>query len=474
MPHLPIRKALNKAFLKVKPNRSQIEIFKTNLTHLLDQANDKESEEFHKNLVSTFLKDTYYGTDYAINTKERTDLVIHTGKTAKSGVGVLIEAKSPTNKAQFIYILPNKWMRAGYGDKLRNYLQSQNIESIVDFGDLPVFEEATTYPCIMRIEKAPNNHRFESAVVETLTYDRDLTAYVAEKAFEVDSQLLQPSGWTLRDVKVQRLLEKLRNTGVPLGEYVEGKIYYGIKTGLNEAFEIDAQTREKLIEKDPNSAEIIKPFLAGRDIKRYKQPESDKYLILFKSGDTRKLFGEKVSESDGFILMSARYPAIMKYLKQFEAKAKKRYDKGQFWWELRACDYYDKFEKAKIMYPDISKEMNFLIDNNGHFCANTAYNIETNSNGLLGILNSKLLNFYYLHLSNSIRGGYMRFFTDYVESLPIPENLASLEQLVGELMKQVGKSEFEKLEVEIDKLVYELYGLSEEEIKIIASSKIES
>ena len=96
------RKAINKAFLKIKPNRTEIESFKTNLIELLDRTNDTESEEFHKNLVSDFLKDTYYKNNHFINTKGRNDLVIHNGNKAKSTVGVIIEAKKPTNKAEML------------------------------------------------------------------------------------------------------------------------------------------------------------------------------------------------------------------------------------------------------------------------------------------------------------------------------------------------------------------------------------
>ncbi|PTX43590.1 hypothetical protein C8P64_2119 [Christiangramia gaetbulicola] len=96
------RKALNKAFLKVKPNRSRIESFKENLKQLLDRTNDSESEEFHKNLVTDFLKKTYYDPDHFINTKGRNDLVIHNGRKAKSSVGVIIEAKKPTNRSKMI------------------------------------------------------------------------------------------------------------------------------------------------------------------------------------------------------------------------------------------------------------------------------------------------------------------------------------------------------------------------------------
>ena len=98
------RQALNKAFLKVKPDRESIEKFRANLLMLLDRINEAESEEFHKNLVSDFLKHTYYSPSYFINTKERNDLVIHNGKDAKSTVGVILEAKKPRNKSEMLKV----------------------------------------------------------------------------------------------------------------------------------------------------------------------------------------------------------------------------------------------------------------------------------------------------------------------------------------------------------------------------------
>jgi hypothetical protein len=96
------KQSLNKAFLKVKPNRSAIEDFKINLIDLIDRINEGESEEFHKNLIIDFLKKTYYDPSHFINTKGRNDLVIHTGDKAKSSVGVIIETKKPKNKAEML------------------------------------------------------------------------------------------------------------------------------------------------------------------------------------------------------------------------------------------------------------------------------------------------------------------------------------------------------------------------------------
>ena len=160
----------------------------------------------------------------------------------------------------FSYILPNKWMRAGYGDKLRQYIKRHRIEGISDFGDLPVFEEATTYPCILELRRTDAQASFPAVAIDTLSYDISLSDYIRSHSFSVGLSGLSDSGWTLSNQSVQQLLDKLCAAGTPLGEYVQGKIYYGIKTGLNEAFVIDAITRDRLIAEDARSAEVIKPF----------------------------------------------------------------------------------------------------------------------------------------------------------------------------------------------------------------------
>jgi hypothetical protein len=311
---------------------------------------------------------------------------------------------------QFSYILPNKWMRAGYGDKVRQFVKRYNMVSIADFGDLPVFEEATTYPCILEIQNAPASGSFHATNIQTLSFENGLFDFIRQHEFNVNLSGLQDTGWTLTNEAMQQLLEKIRAKGKPLGEFVNGKIYYGIKTGLNEAFVIDAATRERLIAEDQNSAEVIKPFLAGRDIKRYQTPVSDKYLILFEKGVTNQSRGTLSPEN----WLESMYPAIYKWLKSFEEKAIKRGDKGDYWWELRACDYYQDFENVKIIFPDIALKMEAAWDEKGSFCANTGYFIPTESKYLIGLLNSALYHFIYASLVNSVRGGYLRFFTQYI------------------------------------------------------------
>ena len=170
-------------------------------------------------------------------------------------------------------------MRANYGEPLRRWLKMKCIEEITDFGDLPVFENATTYPCIIRISNQKPHLQPQVTIVKTLSFP-SLSEYVAFNSSFLDQSKFLDEGWSLANSEVQSLLEKLNKKSVSLGQYVNGKIFYGIKTGLNAAFVIDSATRDKLIAEDPKSAELIKPFLVGRDIKRYQSPETIRYLIL--------------------------------------------------------------------------------------------------------------------------------------------------------------------------------------------------
>jgi len=354
-------------------------------------------------------------------------------------------------------------------------MQQFQFEEIIDFGDLPVFEEATTYPCILSLHKAKPENNFTAATVENLDFD-SLLEYLKSISFSSDQEKLSNEGWTLTDERVQNLLEKLRKKGKPLGEYVDGKIYRGVLTGLNEAFVIDEATKNKLIAEDPKSEEVIKPFLAGRNIKRYRKPQSDKHLILFKNGDTSRWFGY-TTEEEAWQKLKSKYPAIVQHLTNYEQKARLRYDKGKYWWELRACDYYEEFEKGKLLLPDIAIKAECMFDNDGFYLVNTAYIIPVNDMYLLGIINSHLTHFFYSNLTSSIRGGYLRFIRQYLEQIPIIqiENEAKdcVTKLVGKIMdtkSQNPTADTSAQEAEIDQLVYQLYGLSEEEINIIEDS----
>ncbi len=388
----------------------------------------------------------------------------------------------------FGYIVANKWMRANYGRALRAWLKQQCIAELTDFGDLPVFKGVTTYPCILRIRKSSPGESFQAAVADTLEFD-SLEGYVSGRSFLIRRDSLQDSGWTLTDERTQKLLAKLKAAGVQLGEYIGGKIYRGILTGLNEAFVIDAETRARLIAEDPRSEELIKPFLAGRDIKRYAPLKSDKWLILIPNGWTsRNAKGPK------WKWFESAYPAIAGHLLPFKEKAEKRYDQGEYWWELRACDYYEVFEKPKILFPDISQRGNFTLDYKGVFYSvNTTYFICSNEKYLLALLNSSLMDFINKRMFATYQGGYLRFFYQYLVQLPIlridrtDKEQTTIHQMVEnyvddmiEAQRQLANSRTDKdltfyrnkcvsLDRQIDELVHRLYDLTEEEISLIGA-----
>jgi len=302
----------------------------------------------------------------------------------------------------------------------------------------------------------------------------------------VNQLTLDDSGWSLADEATQALLDKLNGKGVPLGEYVEGKIYYGIKTGLNEAFVIDAQTRERLIAEDPKSAELIKPFLAGRDIHRYETPMSNKFLIFTRRG---------IDIQD--------YPAIMQHLIQFKERLmpkpkdwkgdgwKGRKPGTYKWYEVQdAVDYYSEFEKPKLMYLVFQVKPAFTFDEAGTYANNAVWITPKPDKTLLGILNSKIG---WLMISNyctQIQNGYQLIF-NYLGKIPIctidfsdPADVARHDSMVSlvdrmlALHKQLQEArtphdeialqrQIEATDRQIDALVYELYGLTEEEIGIV-------
>ena len=230
--------------------------------------------------------------------------------------------------------------------------------------------------------------------------------------FPMPVPALKEEGWNLESQEVQALMEKLRAVGTPLGEYVKGRFYYGIKTGLNEAFVIDAATRKKLISEDPKSAELIKPWLRGRDIRKWKTEWAGLYVIFTRRG-----------------INIEKYPAIKKHLLQFkkdlEPKKSDNQKRGRKpgsykWFEIQDnIAYYEEFEGSKIIYPDIAQAPEFAWDESKSFIGNTAYIIPTKEKWLLGLLNSLLIWWFYVNISSIIRGGFVRFIAQYMETLPI-------------------------------------------------------
>lgn len=387
------------------------------------------------------------------------------------------------NNGYLGFVVSNRWLRANYGKPLRKWLKEFEICEIIDFGSLRVFQDAKTYPCIMILRKAPAKTAFEACQVTTLNF-QSLERYVDENKFLVNQSHLQDSGWSLMDKSADGVLAKIKNKGSALGK--QFSIHYGIKTGLNAAFVIDEVTKERLISENPRCSELIKPLATGRDVKRYGNVDPDKFIIVIPHRWTRAASRDA---KDTWKWLEETYSPIARHLKPFEKDAMRRYDKGEFWWELRPCDYYDKFSQPKIIYPRINNKPSFTLDERGCFLPDTAFFIASSSEYLLGILNSKLMRFYSMHSCSMLIGGYYEYRYQYVEQFPIApakdEVRTKIESLVRkrldleEKVDAIGEKatderkrfeeEIQKIETSLDELIYGVYGITNEDKRVIES-----
>ncbi len=394
----------------------------------------------------------------------------------------------------FSIIVSSSFLRASYGESLRRTLKKHAaVLRIVDFGGLAIFVNAKdTYVCIPLLQKGGKQARIEVAKVNNLDFT-NLADHVRQHHFSIPSERLSAEAWALKSDEEAAVLAKITRAGKPLSEYVGRRIYYGIKTGLNDAFIIDNETRKQLINQDKKSAELIKPLLGGEDIRRNIFHETGLWLIFTRRG-----------------VDINRYPAIHKHLAQWKEDLTPKRDKGVLkgrkpgryaWYEIQDdVAYYEVFDGPKLIYPDIAKGPRFCLDVGGHYLANTAYCLGTDDLYLLGILNSRL--FWYaisnISIPFGVRAGEYRYrlIYQYMEKVPIRvidlskpadkiahDRMVPLVERMLDLHKRLAaaKNPDEKIRLDreikstddqIDRLVYELYGLTEEEIKIVEGGKV--
>lgn len=389
----------------------------------------------------------------------------------------------------FGIIVANKWMRANYGEPLRKWLKNTVIEQIVDFGDLPVFQGATTYPCILICR---NNNALENIAVtnvKALQFN-SLEEYIGINKSSLNRESLEDAGWNLSSYAEQLLLKKIQAAGIPLGKYVAGKIYRGVLTGLDKAFVINEDQKNDLIQKDEKNSQIIKPYLAGKDIKRYRAPIPNKYLIFTRRG-----------------IVIEQFPTIKEYLSQFKknlAPKPKDYSGAKWdgrkqgnykWYEIQdAVDYYKEFDKPKLIYLKFQVKPIFTFDTSQVVVNSAGFIIPSDDKYLLGILNSKLGWFIIGNLCTKIQGGYQLIW-DYFKNFPVKQidiSEASGKSFLADFIRQVEtllqlnkekdsanlQTQIEQLqtriayhEEKINRAVYQLYGLTEEEIQLVEDKK---
>lgn len=392
------------------------------------------------------------------------------------------------------YITSNKWMRAGYGEKLRQYISTKSPLVLIDLGPW-IFESATVDTNILIVknetghwsideEWKPQGHgAFCQKSLTLKVSDRDNIVGAVRDRW-VFLPWLSSGPWFIGSTAELDLKTKIEKIGTPLKDW-DVKISRWIITWLNEAFIIDRAIRDRLIVEDPKSMEIIKPILRGRDIQRYGYEFAEQYLIVVKYCFAKEL---------------SNYPAIFKHLETYEMKLRergqcntsrsgkevigKKWDTWQHHWlELDnnpSDEYLMQFEKEKVVWQEMSSEPCFAYDNDGIFCNDTGRILTGNNiKFFIGLFNSHFFQFtftrYYAGWWLGEKG--IRYKSEFMKDYPIPsitsvnqaiiqkiETLVDLILSSKKLDPQNGTSDLEK---QIDKLVYELYDLTVEEIGIV-------
>ena len=274
-----------------------------------------------------------------------------------------------------------------------------------------------TYGSVEAYERA-NRVKLPEDIALMLTQRRRSRFPKIEKLWSSDGTPLESSD-------VLNLLAKLRNSGPPLSQYLQTRPAFGIKTGASGAFVVDSATRDQLIAEHPASADILKPFLHGRDIRRWgvERPVDKSRFI----GDSWLIFAHRRIEIN-------RYPAIRKHLEQYRSVLSKRAGK-QKWYELPVtkCDA-ERFTQTKLVCPNRYDHQTFAVDTDGFYCGDTCYLIPTEETWLCGLLNSRVVEWFYSQVSKQLSGDYLQARSRHIQEIPIPDLTPTQKSLIGKIV----------------------------------------
>lgn len=316
-------------------------------------------------------------------------------------------------KGNLCYITSNKWMKAKYGEKLRVFFLKQGkVKILIDFGDAPLFENATTYTNIMLYKKKKSS---TPQTIFDLSGRVDLEGTVYDLLDKVEDGIsdFSSSRFLINNKNDALIKKRIEELGTPLKDW-DVNIYRGVLTGFNEAYIIETETKERLIAEDHKSEEIIKPLLRGKDIKRYRTDWQDLWLI-----NTHNGYGkgeEKIAPVD-----IQQYPGIKNHLDQYTFELEKRGDKGITPYNLRSCAYEEEFSKEKIIYPNMTNNLPFMFDSSGYYTNQKCFIITGKSlKYLTGMLNSKFMFFWLSRECPHLQGKTYEPSKIYMELLPIP------------------------------------------------------
>jgi len=390
------------------------------------------------------------------------------------------------NKGTLSLIMSNRWMQADYGIPLRKFLASKNISSIVDYDQIRPLKEISTPISII----FANNNLPSETLDITIVNDsdcKDIKQYVEDNSQTLNKMFLSNDKWNFVSNNITLLINKLNNSNVTrFSTYTNESFYRGILTGLNEAFIVDNKTASALIESHPSAAKILRPILSGRDVKRYMKPETKKQVIFMPRGYTDKMR----RETDPYEWLVNTYPSVASHLAKYETKAMKRRDKGDYWWELRSCKYYNLFNNTKIICPSIVKKLSATLDDKKCISNDKTIIIASDDYYLLGLLNSSLMDFYFRNTSNKLLNNHFELRLALLASFPIRNisktNSFSIKSQKGieTYAKRLSKlhsipynertdsiaDEIQSTERSLNHIVYKLYNLTPSEIFLVENN----
>lgn len=360
------------------------------------------------------------------------------------------------------YITSNKWMRAGYGEKTRDFFaKNTNPMLLIDFAGVKIFESATVDTNILLFAKAANEHKTWCAVTNKQNKDsvKNLSVFVQQSGTECE--FCSSDSWVILSPIEQSIKRKIEAVGTPLKDW-DIQINYGIKTGYNDAFIIDTAKRDEILancqseDERERTAELIRPILRGRDIKRYGYVDNGLYLINTHNGVRGRIPRINIEN----------YPAVKAHLDQYWDKIAIRADKGDTPYNLRNCAYLEDFSKQQIVWIELSDDPKFALAEKIMSVNTVFFMTGEHILHLLGLLNSRLITWYFRHCIGTTSGvGTNRWLKYTIEQIP----MAPVSSKLKELSFLITKSYNEEKNLEIDLLVCRLYNLNEEEITYIIS-----
>ena len=367
------------------------------------------------------------------------------------------------------YITSNKWMRAGYGEKTRDFFANKtNPLLLIDFAGVKIFESATVDTNILLFSRSNNQHKTTCAITNKQNKDsvKNLSDFVQQQ--DIICDFSTSDSWVVLSPIEQSIKKKIEAVGTPLKDW-DIQINYGIKTGCNEAFIISTEKKKEILDncqtedERKRTAELIRPILRGRDIKRYGYVENGLFLINTHNGLRGKL--PRIDIND--------YPAVKAHLDQYWDKISVRSDKGDTPYNLRNCAYLEDFSKPKIMYPNMTKYIPFYYDEKGFYQNDKSFMITGNFVAYLtAFLNSSLFKFCFLNNFPELQGGTRELRKIFFDKIPVLQVTKEINDSFISKINDIQEKYTTQKAMEIDAMLFELYRLTEEERKTIGFVEI--